>query len=145
MSHSPVVPEVKMYRVGDLREVVARNTAGTGCSEAASILSNRVFTCVCSLWLFMAHTWMSSSSRLVRMPSRHSTKSGRWGQPNCILWKGYFESYSLFYLSFLTSCFLLTLIIKFYLCVCNFLSQYWNWNWNYTLSQMSSWTSSVKS
>lgn len=76
-----------MYKVGDLREVQERSTAGTGWSEATSILSKRVCTCVCSLWFFMVHTWMLSSSRLLRTPSRLSTKSKRWRQPSQIFKK----------------------------------------------------------
>lgn len=75
-THSPVVPEVKMYRVGVLREVQARNSAGRGWSDAASSLSSSVCTCAFLHRLLMVHTWILSSSSVVRMPSRLSTKSG---------------------------------------------------------------------
>lgn len=81
-----------MYRVGDLREVVTLNSAGTGSSDAVSTLSNRVFTCVCSLWLFTAHTWMLSSSRVVRIPSRVSTKSERGRQTEDSSLNSHFEA-----------------------------------------------------
>ena len=70
-----MVPEVKMYRVGVFREEVERSCAGTGSLEVSSSLSNKVCTCACSLVLFMTHTWMLSSWRLVRMPFRESTRS----------------------------------------------------------------------
>lgn len=92
-----------MYKVGDLREVQERSTAGTGRSEATSILSKRVCTCVCSLWFFMVHTWMSSSSRLLRTPSRLSTKSKRWRQPSQIFKKR--KLWIIHYLPILASCF----------------------------------------
>lgn len=75
--YSPVVPEVKMKRVGDLREVVARKIAGKGLSVAASMWSNMDSIFVSPQWLFIAHTWMLSSSRLLTIPPTHSTKSER--------------------------------------------------------------------